>query len=47
MNGNWNNVGNGAFEFEFYADVTAAQVQACRTRGQLVILTVGGAQART
>lgn len=45
VNGNWNNVGKGAFEFEFYADVTAAQVQACRARGQLVILTVGGAQA--
>lgn len=45
VNGNWNNVGNGSFYFEFYDDVTAAQVQACRARGQKVILTVGGAAA--
>lgn len=45
VNGNWNNVGNGSFFFEFYDDVPAAQVQACRSRGQKVILTVGGAAA--
>ncbi|MEY4711261.1 MAG: hypothetical protein RIS88_711 [Pseudomonadota bacterium] len=45
VNGNWNNVGNGAFEFEYVDAVPAAQVQACRGRGQRVILTVGGAAA--
>ncbi len=45
VNGNWNNVGNGAFEFEYFDAVPAAEVQACRARGQRVILTVGGAAA--
>ncbi|HSW16973.1 MAG TPA: glycosyl hydrolase family 18 protein [Ramlibacter sp.] len=45
VNGNWNNVGDGSFFFEFYADVTRAQVQTCRQRGQKVMLTVGGASA--
>jgi chitinase len=44
-NGNWNNAGNGSFMFEHYAEVPAADVQACRSRGQKVILTVGGANA--
>ena len=44
-NGNWNNVGDGGFNFEFHEQVPAGQVQACRARGQRVILTVGGAQA--
>jgi hypothetical protein len=37
--------GDGSFMFEFSGDVTAAQVQAVRSRGQKVILTVGGAGA--
>lgn len=37
--------GDGTFMFEFGSDVTAAQVQTCRNRGQKVILTVGGAGA--
>ncbi len=45
VNGNWNNVGDGAFEFEYFDAVPAAEVQACRARGQKVILTVGGAAA--
>ncbi|KQT11193.1 hypothetical protein ASG30_04730 [Ramlibacter sp. Leaf400] len=45
VNGSWNNVGDGSFKFEHYAEVTSAQVQRCRNRGQRVILTVGGAQA--
>lgn len=44
-NGNWNNQGDGSFRFEHYADVPAADVQACRARGQRVLLTVGGANA--
>jgi chitinase len=44
-NGNWDNMGDGSFKFEHYDAVTAAQVQACRSRGQKVILTVGGARA--
>lgn len=45
VNGSYNNVGNGGFFFEHYDDVTAEQIQACRQRGQRVILTVGGAHA--
>ena len=45
VNGSWNNVGDGSFFFEFHDAVSAAQVQACRNRGQKVILTVGGASA--
>ncbi|WP_427914607.1 hypothetical protein ACPWT1_06750 [Ramlibacter sp. MMS24-I3-19] len=45
VNGSWNNVGDGTFTFEFFNDVTRAQVQAVRARGQKVILTVGGAGA--
>ncbi len=45
VNGNWNNVGSGAFEFEYFDAVPQDQVQACRARGQKVILTVGGAAA--
>ena len=45
VNGSWNNVGNGAFAFEYFDAVPADQVQACRSRGQKVILTVGGASA--
>jgi chitinase len=43
--GSWNNVGDGSFKFEHYDDVPASDVQACRARGQKVILTVGGASA--
>ena len=42
---NWNNGGNGGFMFEHYNEVPATDVQACRGRGQKVILTVGGAKA--
>ena len=45
VNGSWNNVGDGSFFFEFHDAVSAAQVQACRNRGQKVLLTVGGASA--
>ena len=45
VNGSWNNVGDGTFMFEHGNDVTRDQVQACRARGQKVILTVGGAGA--
>ena len=45
VNGSWNNVGDGSFMFEFFSDVSAADVQACRARGQKVVLTVGGSQA--
>ena len=45
VNGSWNNVGDGSFMFEYFSDVTPDQVQACRARGQKVILTVGGAGA--
>lgn len=45
VNGSYNNVGDGSFFFEHYSTVTATQVQACRQRGQRVILTVGGASA--
>jgi chitinase len=45
INGNWNNVGNGSFYFEHYHDVPVESIQACRRRGQKVILTVGGAHA--
>ncbi len=45
VNGSYNNVGDGSFYFEHHSTVTAAQVQACRQRGQRVILTVGGASA--
>jgi len=45
VNGNWNNVGNGSFYFEHYPDVPADSIQACRRRGQKVVLTVGGAHA--
>jgi chitinase len=45
VNGSWNNVGDGSFMFEFGNDVTRDQVQACRARGQKVLLTVGGAGA--
>ncbi|KQT10922.1 hypothetical protein ASG30_08960 [Ramlibacter sp. Leaf400] len=45
VNGSWNNVGDGSFKFEHYSEVPAADIQACRSRGQKVILTVGGAQA--
>lgn len=45
VNGSWNNVGDGTFTFEYFSDVSAAQVQACRARGQKVLLTVGGAGA--
>ena len=45
VNGNWNNAGDGTFMFEHASDVTREQVQACRARGQKVILTVGGANA--
>jgi chitinase len=34
---------DGSFRFEHYDEVPAADVQACRQRGQKVILTVGGA----
>jgi chitinase len=43
--GSWNNVGNGAFMFEHYGEVPVSDIQACRSRGQKVLLTVGGAQA--
>lgn len=36
-------VGNGAFRFDYGYNVSAAQVQTCRNRGQKVILSVGGA----
>ncbi len=42
-NGLGNNQGDGGVVFEHFGDVTAEQVQACRSRGQKVILTVGGA----
>jgi len=42
-NGKANNAGDGGVIFEHFGDVTAEQVQACRARGQKVILTVGGA----
>lgn len=45
VNGNYNNVGNGSFFFEFYDQVPAAAIQQCRNRGQKVILTLGGAAA--
>jgi len=45
VNGNYNNVGNGSFFFEFYDEVPAAAIQQCRNRGQKVILTLGGAAA--
>ncbi|WP_041675576.1 glycosyl hydrolase family 18 protein [Ramlibacter tataouinensis] len=45
VNGSHNNVGDGSFFFEYHANVTPGQVQACRDRGQKVILTAGGAQA--
>ncbi|HYD76085.1 hypothetical protein [Ramlibacter sp.] len=45
VNGNWNNVGNGAFTFEFWDSVLPSDVQRCRGRGQRVIFTMGGAQA--
>ena len=45
VNGTWNNVGDGSFMFEYGKDVTRDQVQACRARGQKVLLTVGGAGA--
>lgn len=45
INGSYNNVGDGSFAFEHYAEVSADQIQACRRRGQKVMLTVGGAQA--
>ncbi|TFY97739.1 hypothetical protein EZ216_18660 [Ramlibacter humi] len=35
--------GDGSFRFENYADVPVADIQACRARGQKVLLTVGGA----
>jgi hypothetical protein len=38
-----NNSGNGSFKYDHLDNVTAAQVQTCRQRGQKVILTVGGA----
>lgn len=41
--GRSNNAGDGSVVFDHFGDVTAAQVQACRARGQRVILTVGGA----
>jgi len=34
---------DGSFRFEHYDEVPAADIQACRQRGQKVILTVGGA----
>jgi chitinase len=37
--------GDGSFRFEHYGEVPAADIQACRQRGQKVILTVGGAGA--
>ncbi|TFY98654.1 glycosyl hydrolase family 18 protein [Ramlibacter rhizophilus] len=43
--GSYNNGGNGAFFFEHYDAVKPEQIQACRARGQRVILTAGGAQA--
>lgn len=42
---NWNNVGDGSFYFEHYDEVPAEAIQACRRRGQKVVLTVGGAHA--
>jgi chitinase len=42
-NGMGNNQGDGGVVFEHFGDITAEQVQACRKRGQKVILTVGGA----
>jgi len=45
VNDTYNNVGDGSFKFEFFNEVSASQVQACRSRGQKVILTVGGAGA--
>jgi chitinase len=45
VDGSYNNVADGSFYFEHYSTVTATQVQACRLRGQRVILTVGGASA--
>jgi len=41
----WNNVGNGAFDFQHHDEVPAESIQACRRRGQKVVLTVGGAYA--
>lgn len=41
--GGGNNQGDGSMKFEHFDDITAEQVQACRNRGQRVILTVGGA----
>lgn len=35
--------GDGSPRFDHHADVTSTQIQACRNRGQKVILTVGGA----
>ena len=45
VGGSWNNVGNGSFMFEHYGSVPVADIQACRARGQKVLLTVGGADA--
>ena len=42
-NGKANNAGDGSVIFEHFGDITRDQVQACRSRGQKVILTVGGA----
>ncbi len=43
--GNYDNVGDGSFYFEHYDTVKAEHIQACRDRGQKVLLTVGGARA--
>jgi len=45
VGGSWNNVGNGSFMFEHYAEVPVSDIQTCRARGQKVLLTVGGAGA--
>ena len=45
VGGSYNNVGNGSFMFEHYGSVPVSDIQACRSRGQRVILTVGGASA--
>lgn len=41
--GGGNNAGDGSVKFDHFNDITAEQVQTCRSRGQRVILTVGGA----
>lgn len=45
VNGSWNNVGDGSFQFEYFDTVLASDIQKVRSRGQRVVLTVGGAAA--